>query len=103
MSARASVSTRVLAFALVGLGIGLAACGRAATEADCQIIVDQNVKVQLGELGIDDPAVVEKKQIEIRESMQAELKDCIGRRISDRMLECVRGAKTTEEVNHCLM
>lgn len=78
------------------------ACGRKATEADCQLIVDQNVTVQMKALNITDPAAITKKQDELKLELAGEMKDCVGRRVSDSMMACVKGAQTTEEIQRCL-
>ena len=45
--------------ALVAVAL-LVGCGRKATEADCQLIVDQTVAVKLKEKNVTDPAAVTK-------------------------------------------
>ncbi len=81
----------------------LAGCGRKATEADCQIIVDQTVAVKLKEKNVTDPAAVTKMQQELREEVKGEVMDgCVGKRISDSALTCIKGAETQEEIVKCL-
>ena len=87
---------------LVCLAIVLFGCGRKATEADCQLIVDQNVTVQMKALSITDPALIAKKQDELKLELAGEMKDCVGRRVSDSMMACVKGAQTSEEIQRCL-
>ncbi len=88
----------VMAFCL---GV-LAGCGRKATEADCQLIVDQNVTVQMKALSITDPALIAKKQDDLKVELASEMKDCVGRRVSDAMMACVKAAQTTDEIQRCL-
>lgn len=80
----------------------LCACGRKATEADCQLIIDQNVAVQMKALNISDPAAITKKQGELREELKGEMSGCVGRRVSDAMMACVKGAQTSDEITECL-
>jgi hypothetical protein len=88
---------------LFGLAlIILGGCGRKATEADCQLIVDQNVSVQMKALNITDPAAIAKKQDELKLELSGDMKDCVGRRVSDSMMACVKGAQTTDEIQRCL-
>lgn len=87
---------------LVSLVILLAGCGRKASEADCQLIVDRNVDVQMRAMNITDPVAISKKQQELRGVMKDSLKDCIGRRVTDGMMNCVKAAKTTDEINSCI-
>jgi len=81
----------------------LAACTREATEADCQLIVDRNVELQMKAMNNPDPTAIEKKQEEMRQEMKDDLRaGCIGRRVTDAMMKCVRNAKTTDEISQCL-
>jgi len=87
---------------LAALLLALSGCGRKATEADCQLIVDQNVAVQMKAMSITDPAAIQKKQEDLRAELQGEMKDCIGRRVTDSMMACVKNAQTTDEISQCL-
>ncbi len=90
------------------LGIGifalavLAGCGRKATEADCTAITDRNVEVQMRKMNINDPAAIAKKQQEIRGQFSETMKGCVGRRITDNMMQCVRTADTVEAIDQCM-
>lgn len=81
---------------------GVAACGRKATVADCQLIVDQNVAVQMRAMNVGDPAVIAKKQAELKSELKGELKECVGRRVSDAMMNCVKATQTVDEIASCL-
>jgi hypothetical protein len=84
-----------LAFTLTG-------CGRKATQADCELIIDQNVEVQMKAMHIDDAPTIAKKQDELRTQMKDDLKECEGRRVTDKMMGCVRNAQTGDEITECL-
>jgi small lipoprotein (TIGR04454 family) len=91
-----------LIFSVSALSV-LAGCGRKATEADCQLIVDRNVELQMKAMNITDTAAIAKKQEELRKEMKEELHgECLGRRVTDAMMACVRGAKSTDEINQCV-
>ncbi len=78
-------------------------CGRKATEADCQLIVDRNVEVTMRSMSNQpDQAAITKKQEELRAEMKDGLKDCVGRRVTDSMMDCVKSAKTQDEINACI-
>lgn len=85
--------------ALLGLWLILmaSACGRKATVEDCEQIVRRIAELELTgvvpreELG----AEVEQAQQNFRERALA---DCVGRRITERSLDCVANAKTPEAV-----
>jgi len=79
----------------------LVACGRPASEADCQLIVDRNIELQLKELNISDPATIKQRQAELHEKMSPEVKACVGKRVTESGMTCVRESKTTLEIAHC--
>lgn len=87
---------------ILAAGLGLVGCGRPATEADCQLIIDRNVEVQMHAMKLEDPALIAKKQADLRLAMKDDLKDCVGRRVTDGMMKCVREAKTAEEITKCI-
>jgi hypothetical protein len=80
----------------------LAACGRPATREDCELIIDKNVELEMKLLKIEDPTAIDKRKSEIRGSMEGQLKGCIGKRVTDGMMKCVRNAKTTDEIDGCM-
>lgn len=93
--------------ATVGLGLAavlLAACGRPATEADCKLIVDRIAETELAKQNVTDPATVAKRKDEVVSRLDPELmKSCVGKRITDKALACVKQAKSPEEIqNVCL-
>ncbi len=79
-----------------------AGCRREATEADCQLIVDRLIEVEMRASNTTDPVAIAKKQEAIRTSMKDELKDCRGRRITDGIMACVKKAPTTDEILACI-
>ena len=81
---------------------GLAACGRRATEADCSFILDRNVEVAMKQMNISDPVAIAKRKDEIRSEMKDSLKDCVGKRVTDPMLACVRTAQTADDIDKCM-
>lgn len=95
------VSARDAGFIFM-LVVGAAACGRKATAADCQRIADRVVEVEMRAIRASDPAAVDKKKDELRPQLAEELKDCVGRRITDGLMKCVGEATTPEEMQECL-
>jgi hypothetical protein len=98
---------RVVQFARLVAPLGLAAfvlagCGRKATREDCEVVVDRNVELQLKALGIVEPTVVAKRREEMRASMKEDIDKCVGKRVTDSMMECVKGAETAEKIDKCL-
>jgi hypothetical protein len=80
------------------------ACGRPATQADCDFIVGRIAELELGVGPATDHALVEKQIAETKLEFQAKArKECVGKRVTERALRCVRDAKTAEEiVRKCL-
>ena len=92
--------TAALGGALVVVLVG---CGRKATEADCMVIVDQMVVVKMKKKNNTDPAAVTKLQNELRDEAKGEVMDnCVGKRISDGALDCIKKAETEEEIIKCM-
>jgi hypothetical protein len=88
--------------ALFAIAVLASACGRKATEGDCQLIIDRNVEVQMRAMNITDSVLIAKKQQEIREQLKGEMKECVGRRVTDGMMNCVRIAADTKEIASCM-
>jgi hypothetical protein len=76
-------------------------CGRKATQADCDLILDRYVEVQLRAMNVNDPATIAKRETEMRAEMKDEIRDCVGKRVTDSMLGCVKRAQTNEEIDKC--
>jgi hypothetical protein len=90
-----------LVLAAIPLVLGGAGCGRAATEQDCDMIVDRYVEVELKALNVTDPRVVEQRKAEMRRDLKDDLKACPGKHITDSMLACVRQAASNAELDKC--
>jgi hypothetical protein len=86
----------------MGIALVLGGCGRKATREDCEIVVDRNVELQLKALGVTDPAVVTKRRDEMRASMREDIDKCVGKRVTDGMMACVKQAETAEKIDKCL-
>ena len=86
---------------LLLLGL-LAGCGRKATREDCEAVVDKNVELQLKALGVTDPTIVAKRRDEMRASMRDDIDKCVGKRVTDAMMSCVKNAETAEKIDKCL-
>jgi hypothetical protein len=104
------VGGRVPSFSRVWLPVGslslfalfAAGCGRRATEADCQLIVDKSVEVQLRQMSTTDAPAIRKREVQVREELQGEIKSCEGRRVTDKTMSCVQASSTTQELDQCL-
>lgn len=82
----------------------LTACGRPASEAECDEIVGRIAELELNESKGADPADVQKQVAETKRAFRDKTRaQCVGKRVTDYALRCVRNAKTAEEiVKKCL-
>jgi hypothetical protein len=87
---------------LLLFAFGVAACGRRATHADCELIVDRSVELKMKELNKGDPAAIASREAQIRSELEPSIKACEGRRVTDKTMACVRVAKSSEELEACL-
>jgi hypothetical protein len=92
----ASLALGAAAFALLVVG-----CGRKATTADCDLIFNRYVEVQLRSVHVTDPVEIAKREQSMRGEMKDDLKECPGKRITDSMLRCVQNAQTNDEIDKC--
>jgi hypothetical protein len=84
------------------LGALLVGCGRHATQADCELILDRMVVVKLKQKHITDPAAVAKMQGDLRKDAESDFPGCVGRRVTDSAMECIKKADTQETIVKCL-
>lgn len=86
-------------FWLTGLVSLLVACGRPATEGECNEIVTKVATLEYQAAAKSDapvdPASIETIRARVKGAM---LKNCVGKRITGKALNCVRSAKSAKEV-----
>ena len=84
----------------LGLVSVAAACGRPATLEDCEEIVQRVtvLEVKKRQPGADPQSLKAEAEREIVAQREAMQKQCVGKRITDGILRCVRDAKSSEEV-----
>lgn len=82
--------------------VALPSCGHRATQADCQLIVDKAVDLQLKEIDLHDAPSIEKHEEQVRAELGSEIKACEGRHVTERTLACVRAATSTLGLDACL-
>jgi hypothetical protein len=82
---------------LCGLLLG---CGHPATEKECQEIADRvtQLEVQASPAGRDPTTAQEQLERTRSWVKEGQLKQCVGRRITDAAMRCVRAAKKAEEI-----
>lgn len=86
----------------VGVLVTMTGCGRKATRTDCELVVDKNVEVKLKADGLTDPTLIQQRKAELRESLKEDIDKCVGKRVTDGMLACVKTAETAEQIDKCL-
>lgn len=95
---RARFNTGWLA-ALPVLGL-LLGCGHPATEKECQEIADRVTRLELQASPAGKDPDTAKDHLERTRTWvkEGQLKACVGRRITDAAMQCVRAAKKAEEI-----
>ncbi len=85
---------------VLGLAISLSGCGRSATEQDCEQILEKAARLEMeARLGKPDEKLVASEVAETKKTMRdAMMSQCVGKRITDGALECVKNAKTSQEL-----
>jgi hypothetical protein len=78
----------------------LVGCGHPATEQECQEIVERVAKLEIQQSKlVSDPTLMRQQIDTTKKSLkETTLKDCVGKRITDRAMNCVRTAKTSQEI-----
>jgi hypothetical protein len=84
-----------LAASLTGLVLG---CGRPATEKECRDILRTAALLELKER-LGNEQLIEEELKGIESSMEgAMMEKCVGKRITEDKLTCIRGAKTSDQL-----
>jgi hypothetical protein len=65
------------------------------------MIYEKNVEVEMRSLEKADDATIERKKADLRTSFDADLKQCVGKRVTESVLSCIRGAKTSDDMTRC--
>lgn len=82
--------------------LALLGCGRKATLEDCQMVVDRNVEVEMKRQKVTDSAQIDKRKTEIRKELEPLVKECVGKRVTDSMMKCVKNADTSAAIDECM-
>jgi hypothetical protein len=87
-----------LAFLLLGvLALG---CGHPASVKECEEIADRVTELELSSSPVGRDPDTAKEQLERTRSWvkESQLKSCVGRRITDTAMKCVRAAKKAQDI-----
>jgi hypothetical protein len=81
----------------------LVGCGHPATEQECEEIFARSAAIELKDQNVVDPAEIKRRTDAAREARGKELlAKCVGKRITDDAMACVRKAETAEALEACL-
>lgn len=79
--------------------LGSVSCGRPATEQECNEILTRTATLEYQTAskaaGPVDPSQIETIRARLKDSM---MRNCVGKRITDKALRCVRQAKSAKEI-----
>ena len=94
MSSPAFRLAAAAAWALTAFG-----CGHPATESECEEIVERVARLELEKKYPQSPDSVREEIEATKKSVRGSmLKECVGRLITTKAMQCVRSAKTSKEV-----
>ncbi len=99
-------SARAASFHLVLMAffaVGLTACGHRATKEECEEIFRRSAELALAAKNVHEPKEVEEQTERARlvkgDKMMTE---CVGLRITDAAMECVRKASSPQQLEACI-
>lgn len=79
--------------------LALAGCGHPASPAECEVIMDRVIELKLKEQHVTDPAKVSERKTEAKARLRDEmLKQCVGRKVTDSAMACIRAAQSEEDI-----
>jgi hypothetical protein len=100
---RLTVLRRPAALCALGALLGLVGCGHPATREECDEIITRSAEIELRAQHVTDAKAVADRVAAAKAAKGDELLGrCVGRRITDRALACVRRASSAEQVDRCL-
>ena len=80
----------------------LVACGREASQKDCDRIVERLTELEMEKLNLKSDENAGEFVIKVKERMkESVMSQCIGRRMRDESMRCIENATTAEAVNQC--
>ncbi|MEO6600956.1 MAG: hypothetical protein ABIQ16_13840 [Polyangiaceae bacterium] len=79
---------------------GVVACGHPASNTECQEIVERIATLELEKAaGTADAAAVGTQVNETKKALAPNtLKDCVGKRMTERAMQCVRSATSSAQI-----
>ncbi|MEP7051395.1 MAG: hypothetical protein ABJB12_13635 [Pseudomonadota bacterium] len=86
--------------AALAVSLALIGCGHPASDKECREIVERIATLEIEKsTGTSDSKSVGEQVDETERALASNtLKDCVGKRITERAMTCVRGAKTSQQI-----
>ena len=82
---------------------GLVACGKPATKEQCEAIFARSAEISLRERGVTEPKAMAERVAEVRAAQgEALMAQCVGKRVTDGQMQCIRSAQTKAALEGCL-
>jgi hypothetical protein len=92
-----------MVLSVAGAGAGLLGCGHPATKPECDEIFNRSAEIELRLQNVTDPKVIAERTAAVRAAKGEELiQRCVGKRITEDAMACVRQATTAEQMDQCL-
>lgn len=93
----------LVSLASLALGIAVAGCGHPASREECDEIFNKSAELELRLQNVTDPKLVSERTAAVKAARGDELiRQCVGKRITEDALSCVRKANSTDEMDQCL-
>jgi hypothetical protein len=87
---------RALALVLLLASSG---CGHRASVEECEEIVERIARLDLEQRSQSEPKAIEAQVEELKTQLrETTMKDCVGKRITENAMRCVRQAKSSKEI-----
>jgi small lipoprotein (TIGR04454 family) len=83
------------------LALAVVGCGHPASVQECEQIVERIAQLELEKRGIDPQAIATEVKTTKQQMHERTMKECVGRRITESALRCVRDAKRSEQIEQC--
>jgi len=81
------------------IAIAMCGCGHSATVEECEFIIERIARLELEKRHQDSPEVVEAEVHRTKQVLrESTMRDCVGKRITKDAMDCVRNAKTSQEI-----
>ena len=94
---------RVLTALAVGMLLMASGCGHPANRAECDELFAKNAELELRAQRVSDPQLIADRTAAARAvEGEAFAGRCLGKRITNRALQCVRRAANAEQLDRCL-